>query len=58
MEEITKQVKNSQSIKLGNNLIKRYHQEVTNQAYQKRMYLIIILNMHLIPLNITTPEGT
>jgi len=43
MEEITKQVKNSQSIKLGNNLIKRYHQEVTNQAYQKRMYLIIIL---------------
>jgi len=34
MEEISKQVKNSQSIKFGNNLIKRYHQEVTNQAYQ------------------------
>ena len=58
MEEITKQVKNSQSIKFGNNLIKRYHQEVTNQAYQKRMYLIIILYMNLIPLNITIPEGT
>ncbi|SVB87338.1 uncharacterized protein METZ01_LOCUS240192 [marine metagenome] len=30
MEEITKRAKNSQSIKLGDNLIKHYHQEVTN----------------------------